>query len=606
MWRTASRRGWAVTGLVIFTALTLVGAGSPGKKHKEPPPPKVEETVKDLAWVYSTGEVKLEGVGLVFGLDNTGGDPPPSWYRQKLVDEMRKAQVENPNMILKDKRFSLVIVHATIPTGSTPADRIDVELELPPASGTTSLASGYLLQTRLREMLIAGGTPKEGSDYAVAQGPVLTGTSADPANPKVGRVLGAARVKKTIPFTLVINHNRRSVKTASILEGVVNQRFHFADGVNEAGAAKAKTDEFLELKVPRVYHHNQDRYFRVIKLLPIIDSPALRAERLVAWAKELLDPKSAGVAALKLEGLGITAVEALKKGLESPNAQVRFFAAEALSYLDDASGVDVLADTAIHQPPFRSYALAALAATDQAAAHMALRRLMDVADVEVRYGAFDSLRTLDQGDPFLGRVRVLDDPDAAEEEPQEGSMAMALSSRRRRPRPEDPFALYLVDCEGPPMVHVANTRRCEIVVFGRSQKILTPLVLGNGAILLNAADGDDSIQISKILPARGSDSDGDAKVAASLELGDVIRQTANLGAKYPDVLAILVAAERQKNLPGPLVVDAVPGNSPVYLEAALFGKDTTAKKDDAVKQSKAEVEAEPRGFFGRLRSLMKR
>ena len=49
---------------------------------------------------------------------------------------------------------------------------------------------------------------------------------------------------------------------------------------------------------------------------------------------------------------------------------------------------------------------------------------------------------------------------------------------------------------------------------------------------------------------------------SSLELGDVIRQTANLGANYPEIVAILQAAERQKNLPGPLVVDAVPGTSP--------------------------------------------
>ena len=125
MWRTASRRGWTFTGLAMMTALALVGAGPPKRKRPEPPPPKVEETIKDLAWVYSTGEVRLEGVGLVFGLDNTGADPPPSWYRQKLVDEMRKAQVENPNMILKDKRFSLVIVRARFrpeprpPTGST-------------------------------------------------------------------------------------------------------------------------------------------------------------------------------------------------------------------------------------------------------------------------------------------------------------------------------------------------------------------------------------------------------------------------------------------------------------------------------------------------------
>jgi flagellar basal body P-ring protein FlgI len=588
------------------TVLALLGAAAPKKKWSEPAPPKTHETINDLAFVFSDGRVQLEGVGLVFGLDNTGAEAPPSWYRQKLLDDMRKAGVENANQILKDKRFSLVIVHAEIPTGSTPADRIDVALELPPACGTTSLAGGYLLQTRLRPMMIAGGTPREGKEFAVAQGPVLTGTAANPSSLKVGRVLGAARIKEPLPFRLVIRDNRRSIKTAALLESVVNQRFHFAEGVNEAGAAKGKTDEYLELKVPRVYHHNQDRYFRVVRLLPIVESPALRAERLVAWGQELLDPKTAGVAALKLEGQGTTGCETLRKGLESPNAQVRFFAAEALAYLDDPAGVDVLADAATHQLDFRPWALAALAATDQAAAHMALRKLMDVADVKVRYGAFDALRTLDEGDPFLGRIRVLDDPAPPDEETQEGSMAIALA--RRRNRPEDPFALYLIDCDGPPMVHIANSRRCEIVLFGRDQKVLTPLVLGTGAILLNASENDDSVQISKIVPARYGEADSDAKVAASLELGDVIRQAANLGAKYPDILAILQAAERQKNLPGPLVVDAVPGTSPVYLEAALFGKDTTAKKDDAVKPTKLETQRAPApaGFLDRVRRFLRR
>src|SRR2546423_11613784 len=115
---------------------------------------------------------------------------------------MGKAGVETAKQILKDKRFSLVIVRARVPTGVTPADRLDIELELPPASGTTSLAGGYLLTTRLHEMMIAGGTPKEGSDLAVAQGPVMIGNPADPNNPKVGRVLGAARVKKPLPVTL--------------------------------------------------------------------------------------------------------------------------------------------------------------------------------------------------------------------------------------------------------------------------------------------------------------------------------------------------------------------------------------------------------------------
>ena len=78
----------------------------------------------------------------------------------------------------------------------------------------------------------------------------------------------------------------------------------------------------------------------------MIDGPELRARRQAAWSKELLDPKTAGVAALKLEGLGPTTVDALKEGLKSPHDQVKFFSAEALAYLNDTAGVDVLGEAA--------------------------------------------------------------------------------------------------------------------------------------------------------------------------------------------------------------------------------------------------------------------
>jgi flagellar basal body P-ring protein FlgI len=606
MRRTDLRRGQALAVLAAVTALALVGAGSARKKRYEPPPTKVEETVSNIASIVSRAETKVEGVGLVIGLENTGSDPPPSWYRQKLLEEMRKAGVENANKMLADSRMSMVIVRATIPTGVGPTDRLDIEVETPPASGTTSLAGGYLLQTRLREVLIAGGTPKEGPEQAIAEGPIMIGTPAQPDNPKVGRVLGGARVKKEVPFSLVLKENRRSFRTSALVESEVNKRFHQTEGVDQKGVAKAKTDQYLELKVPHAYHHNQPRFFRVVQLLPMVDTPALRVQRMAAWGKELLDPKTAGVAALKLEGLGPNAIEPLKAGLASPNAQVRFFAAETLAYLNDVSGAEVLGETATRQREFRAYALAALAALDEPAAHMILRRLMDQPDVEVRYGAFDALKTHDENDPFLGRVHVIEEPPDPDAEEAGESMSLAIAgASRRRDRQEDPFALYLVECDGPPMIHVACTRRCEIVVFGRSQKLLTPLVLGQGAILLNAADGDDSLQISKIVPSRFGDSD--TKITSSLELGDVIRRTANLGAKYPEIVSILQAASTQKNLPGPLVVDAVPGTSPEYIQAAILGKDTTAKKDDAVKKTKLEetTKKKPGDFFGLFRRLAK-
>ena len=57
---------------------------------------------------FRDGEIKVEGVGLVTGLENTGADPPPSWYRSQLVDEMSKAGVEHASKLLANPQFSMV------------------------------------------------------------------------------------------------------------------------------------------------------------------------------------------------------------------------------------------------------------------------------------------------------------------------------------------------------------------------------------------------------------------------------------------------------------------------------------------------------------------
>jgi len=587
---------------MVALALTQMGVG-PTKKKGKGTPPKVQETVGDLSFVVSRGEMKVEGVGLVIGLDNTGADPPPSWYRKQLVDEMSKAGVEKAEKLLANPAVSMVLVRLTIPIGIGPNDRLDVQVEVPPACGTTSLAGGYLLTARLREVMLAGSAPKGGPEVAIAQGPVMIGTPAKPNDPKLGRILGGGKVKKEYPYTLVIKENRESIRTSKMLETVVNERFHQTESGHQKGVATAKTPSFLELKVPALYHQNQERFFRVVQSVQMIDSPELRVRRIAACSKDLLKPETAGVAALKLEGIGSAAIESLQAVLKNPNPQVRYFCAEALAYLNDTAGVDVLGETVIQQPKFRTYALAALAALDQPAAHLKLRKLMDEPSIEVRYGAFNALRTLDSHDPFLGLVRVLDEPKRDEDDDQDSpdSMALAITAAsRRRTAQDDPFVLYVVDSEGPPLVHVSRTRRSEIVIFGRQQKLLPPIVLGTGPILLNAAENDDKVEVSKIVPSKIGDAD--IKLSTTLELSEVVRRMANIGASYPDIVAILETAQRQKNLAGELVVDAVPSSNRMYLEAIL-GKDVTSKHDDAVKRTSGQSSKPGRrrffGIFGR-------
>ena len=94
-----------------------------------------------------------------------------------------------------------------------------------------------------------------------------------------------------------------------------------------------------------------------------------------------------------------------------------------------------------------------------------LRKLMDEPDIEVRYGAFNALRTLDPTDAYLGRVRVLNDPKPDEDEDRPAdSMAMEIATvRGAATAPKTPSPCTSSTREGPPLVHVSRTRRTEIV-----------------------------------------------------------------------------------------------------------------------------------------------
>ena len=589
MRRTNLGRARWVGMLVAGAALALGAAGPPSKSgtgatKKKETPPKTEETIGDIASIIGS-EYKVEGVGLVVGLDGTGSDPAPSWQRTKLLDEMRKSGVTNADKILRSKQVSMVTVRAIFPAGVTTADKFDVELELAPGSATTSLAGGFLMTTPLAQRARTAEGDKDDKVIATAGGPVMTGNAAKPADPKVGRALGGGRVKEDSLYVLSIKEARRSGRTSQLIQDRITTRFHQAEGLDQKGMAIAKTEALLSLKVPKVYHPNQARYHQIIKALSLVDSPSLREQRLEKWGKELLDPKRAGVSALRLEGLGPAAAPTLRAALGSPDEDVRFFAAESLAYLNDTEGdgPKVLADVARSNPNYRSFALKAMAATDQSASLLKLRSLMAEPEPELRYGAFDALRTLDPTDPFLGRRQVLDDPPG---DPDDEMKAQIGSAARKKPaRREEPFTLYVVDCEGPPMVHVTKNIRCEVVIFGRDQRLLTPIVLGaGGPLLLNASDGDRLVQISRITQ-RMLDA-APVKVSSPLDVAEVVRSLANVGSTYPEVVSVIAAAAAQKNLPGPFVVDAIPLANKAYGEAQLAG--ALIKKDAGLKKTSGE------------------
>ena len=100
----------AALALAVLAAALVPAVAGPKPTRKKPRPLKIQETVGDLAYVVSNGEMMVEGVGLVIGLDHTGKDSPPSQYRKILLDEMSKAGVEHAERLLASPQVSIVVV----------------------------------------------------------------------------------------------------------------------------------------------------------------------------------------------------------------------------------------------------------------------------------------------------------------------------------------------------------------------------------------------------------------------------------------------------------------------------------------------------------------
>ncbi len=564
---------------------------------------ETDQIVGDIAKPVGLSGIRVQGVGLVTNLAGTGSDPKPSIYREKLKQEIQRVPGIDAEGILGDpyKRHSLVIVRANISAGMTPEDELNVEVLLPPGSETTSLDGGVLLETRLYEVAFGSEGQLDGKEWVRAYGPVITGTGDEPEVLKTGKVLGGGRIRKPLPYAIVVGEKHRSRFVAETLQEKINYRFQYREGGYKRDAATAKTTGTLVLNVPKNYHHNQRRYLQVITQLQLQETPALVEQRLEAWGEELLQPKTAGAAAVKLEGVGSTAIPVLLSGLESPHPQVRFFAAEALAYLDDPAGSQELKQAALEFPEFRSLALAGLAAMYHPAGRLRLRELMAEADPELRYGAFNAIRITDPGDPYLGRVPVLglveerrraDDPFALE-------IGAVESGRKIQPIPEDPFELYVVPASGPSLIHVSRTHRREIVLFGEDHELLPPVVLGGiGPILLNASVEDDQIEVTRI--DLGS---SEQVIMSSTDLVEVIRSIAALGGTYPQVISILQGADKQANLTAMLQTDAIPNDVEAYDRAQMIGDDVT--RDDDLELAEYQEESESQGRFPRL-NLFKR
>ncbi|MSR57541.1 MAG: hypothetical protein EXS05_07700 [Planctomycetaceae bacterium] len=512
--------------------------------------------IADQVTVSGLHPIQVETVGIVTGLDGTGGDTPPSMYRTMLLEEMKLRGVKHPSRILQSPNTALVIVRAALPPVIQRDDPFDVEVVLPENTEATSLKGGYLLECSLSEQAIVPGKGNlKGHILGSAEGPIMLSTGeGDKASLagvlKRGRVLGGGRYKggilqKDREMGLYLRNDLRSVRQSRRVASAIGKRFHSFDHGIKKPLAKPMTDQYIELKVHPRYKANYVRYVQVIRHIAINETTVEQRERMEQLRRKLLVPRTASKAAMELEAIGADSILILKEGLRSPSAEVRFYSADALAYLGDSSGTRELAQAARHEEAFRVFALAALATLDDPVTREMLKELMTQPTLEVkdnaeretwsaetRYGAYRTLWTIDRGDDFIRGERL-----------HQGE-----------------YSLHVIPGKGEPMVHLATHRVPEIVIFNDEQRLRTPISLSAGRhIMLTAPKGADTVKIS-----RYEVDEEDEEVTCSTRVVDIIRAVSKMRASYPDIAQMLVQAERQSNIIGRLELDALPQAGRLY------------------------------------------
>ncbi|HZL87306.1 MAG TPA: flagellar basal body P-ring protein FlgI [Pirellulaceae bacterium] len=487
------------------------------------------ELVGDYARPWGLHFTELESVGLVTNLDNTGRDlPPTAPQRQVLVNEMLSHEVQKPDKVLQSPTTSIVLVRGVLPPGIRKGDTFDVEVMLPGGSETSSLRSGWLMSSRLRQVAVIDGTLHTGHVDALVDGTVLVDAvfenQSTRATETQGRILGRAMSNVTRDLGLAIREQDASYRIVTLISRAINNRFYTFDQGVKTGVCTAKRPNFLELSIPANYRHNIYHYVRVVAKIPLREDGVKRAQRLELLEKKLLEPASAASAAVQLEAIGKDAIDALKRGIASSDPEVKFYSAEALAYLDDPAAAAPLGEVARSESAFRWHALTALTAMNHVSALSVLSELLHVDSAETRYGAFRAIHTRSPDDPST-RGETLGDA----------------------------FYYHLLPTSGEPMVHFTRSKRPEMVLFGHDQRFTPPEAANAGKSILVTTINDETVKVSRFRAGEDTLSE-----TCGTSLDQLIRTVVRLGGGYADVIQLIHELKKNGSLASRIAIEALP------------------------------------------------
>ncbi|WP_414437882.1 flagellar basal body P-ring protein FlgI [Candidatus Bealeia paramacronuclearis] len=264
--------------MVLLSSTSLSSAPSNSTSHSS--------RIKDIVSFEGVRDNQLVGYGLVVGLNGTGdGLTNAPFTRESLVSMLERLGVNIRDQLanLKTKNVAAVMVTANLPPFSRQGARIDISVSA--MGDAKDLLGGTLLVTPLMGA--------DGDVYAVAQGPITTGSfqasgssgsSITKGVPTNGKIPNGAIIEKEIGFEL---KNQDGLKlslfnpdftTAKRIADAVNVKFgHVADALDPTT---------VQLQIPAKFAANPVAFITEVEQMPI--TPDLGAKVVIDEANGVI------------------------------------------------------------------------------------------------------------------------------------------------------------------------------------------------------------------------------------------------------------------------------------------------------------------------------
>ncbi len=487
------RRLWLAVSVAVMMGMLIVGCknsdGSWRKVSLKKPipeedkitvPPEIKGTIAEECTLVSSADAPIGAWGVVVGLGDKGSSEVPPELKADMTKYLKsRINISRPTLdtegvsvqeFLEDKDTAIVRVEAVIPPGAPKGTRVDVQLNAPSRTQTTSLEGGLLLPIDLRwEQGAENVRTRYLKPLGRAEGSIFVNPFLDPSKPadraryRQGRVLGGAVVLEDMPLRLQLREP--DYMLCNVMQQRINERF---PARGRTKVAEAKTRYYLDICIPDDYRDDYHHFLELLMHLPLHSGPG-EFERHAAMIAEEMEKPGANHDSLAMiwEAMGKSVLPVVQKMYSSKNPDVAFYSARTgLRLGDRALAGPILVRTAeTTGDPRRLRAIEELGwHADVYEAMQPLRDLLNDKNELVRIAAYEAM--IRRGDMSSIKRYAIDRGAFEEEAPS--------------------FVVDVVDSQGEFVIYATHTGSPKIVLFGKSM----PLA---GSVFYN--DPNDTVTI---------------------------------------------------------------------------------------------------------------